>query len=351
MTQDNVLPADLSTGLADAIILASDAPSLLLNGDLTVLTASNSFCRSFGIDPSQATGAPLASLGSGEWDVPQLISLLMVTASGLAAVEGYEMDLRRSGKDVRHLLVSARRLALADGARTLVLLSCVDATEARHRERRTNALVQEKAVLLNELNHRVANSLQIIASLLLQSARTVQSEEARTHISAAHHRLMSVAEMQKQLALSDRETVPLAEYFASLCRSIGASMIRDRSRLAIEVSVDDSVVAPNVSLSLGLIVTELVINALKHAFPDGQRGRIAVAFTSTGEGWRLSVQDDGVGMPEHEAKAGLGSNIVKALVMQLDARIETASANPGTLVTVVRDEAAVASTRPTLAAV
>jgi two-component sensor histidine kinase len=263
------------------------------------------------------------------------------------------MDLPRPDEEVRNLLLSARKLALSDDAPSMVLLSVVDVTETRRRERQTAALMHEKAVLLNELNHRVANSLQIIASLLLQSARTVQSEEARTHIHAAHHRLMSVADLQKQLAISDREEVPLAKYLSSLCRSIGASMIRDRSLLSLAVVADDSTVPPNVALSLGLIVTELVINAIKHAFPGETGGRIVVSYTSPGAAWSLSVRDDGVGMPKepHAPKSGLGTNIVRALVMQLDAEIVATPASPGTLVTVSHGETDAVVAGPEIAAV
>ncbi|WP_211262981.1 sensor histidine kinase [Rubellimicrobium mesophilum] len=353
MNQVDALPPDFSVGLANAVILATDAPSLLLRADLTVMVASRSFCRTFGIDPAQTVLRPLTSLGAGEWNIPQLIALLQATASGYAAVESYEMDFHREGQPVRHLLINARKLNYPSDESATLLLSCVDVTEARHREQQKEDLLREKAVLLRELNHRIANSLQIIASVLLQGARTVQSEEARLHINEAHHRLMSVAELQRQLALSHLERVVLADYLASLCRSIGASMIRDPSRLTIEVDVDDSVVTPEVSLSLGLIVTELVINALKHAFPDQRGGRIVVGFASTGEGWELTVRDDGVGLPEgpDQAKAGLGSNIVRALVMQLDATISMAAVNPGTLVSVTHDAADAANAQPTPAAV
>lgn len=90
----------------------------------------------------------------------------------------------------------------------------------------------------------------------------------------------------------------------------------------------------NVAVSLGLVVTELVINALKHAFPDGQHGKIVVNYDSTGADRTLSVSDDGVGMPTNwiAAKAGLGTNIVQALASQLEAKITVANVDPGAAV-------------------
>jgi two-component sensor histidine kinase len=349
---------DFTLGLARTVVLASETPMLLLGDDTTVLTASRSFCESFGVDPVQAVLAPLASLGHGEWDVPQLDGLILATASGFAAVKDYEMELRWEGRPAQCLLISAQRLNYPSEMGALVLLSATDVTEARRRDRQNDSLVQQKAVLLQELQHRVANSLQIIASVLLQSARRVQSDEARSSIKDAHHRMMSVAALQHQLAASHLDEVDLGLYLVSLCRSIGASMIHDPSKLAVEVNVARDFVKADVSLSLGLIVTELVINALKHAYPAGQGGTILVGYTSLRDGWTLTVSDDGVGMggKSTEARAGLGSSIVTALAAQLGATIvvstaRPATARPGTVVSIRHEADNKAGTRPVLAVV
>ena len=107
-----------------------------------------------------------------------------------------------------------------------------------------------EAILLQELQHRVANSLQIIASVLMQSARRVRSEQARGHIRDARNRVMSIATMQRQLAASRLGDVALRSYFTDLCESIGASMISDHDQLSLEVDVDGSVAKTEVSVSL-----------------------------------------------------------------------------------------------------
>jgi two-component sensor histidine kinase len=148
---------------------------------------------------------------------------------------------------------------------------------------------------------------------------------------------MSIATVQQQLAASRLGDVELRGYFTQLCQSLGASMIHDHDQLSLVVKADDSQVRADISVSLGLIVTELVINALKHAFPDDRRGNVLVDYRSQGEDWKLSVSDDGVGTPEKmaAAKPGLGTGIVEALANQLDARIETEGGHPGTTVSVV----------------
>ena len=210
-----------------------------------------------------------------------------------------------------------------------------DVTAARQAEQRQDDLVREKQVLLQELQHRVANSLQIIASVLMLSARTVRSAEARTHLNDAHHRVMSIAKLQKQLAVTSADDVALRPYFTDLCATISASMIDDTARIRILPDIQDRVAASEVSVCLGLIVTELIINALKHAFPDPtKRGAIALSYVGEGPTWALTVEDDGVGRPEN-AVPGLGTGIVEALAKQLHAVVEIRDARPGTCVSII----------------
>jgi two-component sensor histidine kinase len=113
-------------------------------------------------------------------------------------------------------------------------------------------------------------------------------------------------------------------------------MIADEDRLSISVTVDDSVVEANASMSLGLIVTELVINALKHAFPDQPTGTIAIDYRSEASDWTLSVIDDGIGLATGPGapKAGLGTGIVEALTRNLRSELKVSDARPGTAVTI-----------------
>ena len=318
-----------------ALVASSQAPLLLLDDELVVIAASQSFSRIFEVQPD-LVGSSLADLGKGEWNVPQLYSLLRATVAGVESIDAYEMDLVRKGRNPRHLVVNAHKLDYFDADNIRIVLTVADVTEARLAEKLKDDLVRDKEVLLLELQHRVANSLQIIASVLMQSARKVQSEESRTYLHDAHHRVMSIATMQKQLAASRLGKVQLRPYFTDLCGSIGASMIDDPSRLSLTATVDESAVEPDVSVSLGLIVTELVINALKHAFPrQDPTGNIAVNYVAQGTGWTLSVSDDGLGMPGGGAKPGLGTGIIEALARQLDASVSVTAADPGTRVSIV----------------
>ena len=323
-------------GLALALVASSNAPLLLLEEDLSVTAASACFCATFGIDPSSVAGAQFSELGGGEWDVPQLRSLLRATASGAANIDAYEMDLRRPDRDTRRLILNARKLDYGQPDHVRLVLTVADVTDVRIADKLKDDLLREKAILLQELQHRVANSLQIIASVLMMSATRATSDETRGHLHAAHHRVMSIAAVQKHLAPRRLGDVALRTYFEGLCDSIGASMIRDHDLVSLKATADASEVGADISVSLGLIVTELVINALKHAFPGHGNGAIKVDYRSRGSEWTLTVRDDGIGMQTAPTggRPGLGTSIVEALAKQLDAEVLVTDGKPGTVVSI-----------------
>ena len=326
---------EVGAALALAVISVSRAPLLLMDEQFNVVAASASFLKEFDLHDDAVRGRSIFTLGHGEWNLPRLRSLLEAVGSGEAEIADYQLEMPVAGAAPRSLRLSAERLAFS-AMPVRLLLTIVDVTVSNATQRKMDELVRQKEMLLQEVQHRVANSLQIIASVLLQSARKVDSVESRAHLTEAHNRVLSVAEVQRQLSLTQVGDVALKPYLTQLCRSIGASMIADHDQLRIEVSGDGSVVDAEVSVSIGLIVTELVINALKHAFPKGRKGLVMVDYRSRSEGWDLSISDDGVGMPKNpgSAEPGLGTAIVKALASQLGASITVKDLAPGTVVSV-----------------
>jgi len=327
-----------------AVVTASHGPLLLLDGDLNIVGASQSFADTFGLDLSTLQGQKLSALGWGEWDDPRLRSLLGATASGAPPIDCYEFELTRPGLGPRALVIHAQRLAYLDADSVRLLVAVCDVTEKRADAREKAAALHQNYVLLQEVRHRVANSLQIIASVLMQHAKKTSSEETRGHLKDAHNRVMSIGALERQLSLSGDGEVELRTYFNQLCESLAASMIGDPDQISLTVTGPGGVVDGRVSVSLGLIVTELVINALKYAFPDGRRGAITIDCTMHGPNWTLVVSDDGVGMPTDPAdrRKGLGTSIVEALAHQLDAVVATERANPGTRISITHTPVAMA---------
>src|SRR4030095_8083610 len=120
--------------------------------------------------------------------------------------------LKRDRVAPRRLVVNVRKLDYDDASHIRLLVSVADVTDVRIAAKLKDDLLREKAILLQEIQHRVANSLQIIASVILQSARKVTSEEIRSHLTDAHNRVMSVATLQQQLAASRLGDVELRPY-------------------------------------------------------------------------------------------------------------------------------------------
>ena len=194
-------------------------------------------------------------------------------------VEAYEVEHEFPTIGRRVMLLNARQVFDEDGSATALLLAIEDVTQRRDTEREKDDLLRQKEILLQEMQHRVANSLQIIASILLLKARTVQSAEIRLHLEDAHQRVMSVATVQQHLQASGlNERIEIGPYLSKLCDSLAKSMVGDRRPLSIKVQATSGAATSSEAVSLGLIVTELVINALKHAFPGGEAGEILVGY-------------------------------------------------------------------------
>jgi chemotaxis protein methyltransferase CheR len=254
-----------------------------------------------------------------------------------AAIEGYEVDREFPVTGRRIMLLNAREVFYENGSRITVLLAFEDITARRAIEQQVQELLREKDMLLEEMQHRVANSLQIIASILLIKARTVQSEEARLQLEDAHQRVLSVSAVQQHLHLSGRnEPIEAASYLSKLCETLAQSMIGDSRPILLRVEADAGTAVSREAVSIGLIVTELVMNALKHAFPGSKPdAAILVSYKVAETDWKLTISDNGIGKPDvkaSESKAGLGTSLIQALAKQLDARVDIASDSHGTAV-------------------
>lgn len=337
---ESASPTEGAPSLASALLNTSHLPLLLFDGALKVVSVTPSFSVAFGLERAEVLGRSLADLGGGEWDIPHLRLLLENALLGGPALGDYETDLVRLRIEPRRLIVNVQTIVYDDPLNARILLTINDVTNLRRMEQQNvslllekDRLLNERGILLQEMQHRVANSLQIIASVLLLKARTVTSEESRLHLRDAHDRVMSVATVQTllQANLGDVEVGP---YLSKLCASLGASMIADVRPLTIEVAADPVTVTSHEAVSLGLIVTELVINALKHAFPDNRGGQVRVAYAAGSPGWSLSVTDNGVGRPKTASrpKGGLGTVIVESLARQLGAHVVVSDNGPGTKV-------------------
>jgi chemotaxis protein methyltransferase CheR len=332
--------------LAQAIVNTIPEPFLVLDAELRVVEASRSFYEIFKVDPAQTQGCLLYALGHGQWDIPALRVLLETILPERVAMDGFEVDHDFPAIGHRIMLLNARKVLYDESDTMAILLAFRDVTERRAIEQEKEALLKrsedlrrQNEVLLQEMKHRVANSLQIIASILMLKARAVSSDETRFHLQDAHQRVMSVATVQQHLDMTDGiDQIEVGNYLEKLCAGLGTSMIGDDQPVAIVVTSDTGMIPSSKAVSLGLIVTELVINALKYAFPDHRNeAAIDVSYAIDKDDWRLVVSDNGVGKDTDEqpkTAGGLGTTIVAALADQLDAQVTMTTGTAGLAITV-----------------
>ena len=204
-------------------------------------------------------------------------------------------------------------------------------------ERRTEelALARERAeVLLSEVNHRVANSLQLVAALVNMQSKTVSDESAKGALKETQTRIEAISQIHKSLYTSGNVTsVALNDYLGAMLDNLGVAM-RNGGHTARLTSMLDPVFLPtDESISLGVVATELVTNAFKYAYPAGQSGDIRVMLRKLPEERaELVVQDDGVGLGANvrPVGTGLGSKIIAAMAGALKTSVEYTNRTPGT---------------------
>jgi chemotaxis protein methyltransferase CheR len=328
-----------TAALAHAIVDTVRDPLLVLDHDLRIVAASRAFYQTFQLVDQDIRGHLIYEIDDGQWNIPELRTILETIAKDHATVEGYEVnrDFPRVGR--RIMLLNARKVFYEAGTHTTTLVAFEDITDRRAVDQQMQELLREKDILLQEMQHRVSNSLQIIASILLIKARTVQSEETRLQLEDAHKRVLSVAAVQQHLDAAGRGgLIEIGNYLSRLCETLAQSMIGDSRPISLKVEADAGTIVSHQAVSIGLIVTELVMNALKHAFPGGKKdAAILVSYKVSDADWKLTVSDNGGGKPDLSAslkKGGLGASLVQSLAKQLDAQVNTASDAHGTAVSV-----------------
>jgi two-component system, sensor histidine kinase PdtaS len=180
----------------------------------------------------------------------------------------------------------------------------------------------EKDLLLRELNHRIGNDLSMIAALLIAQAHTASKTSVRQALKQAADRIAVIGSVHSRLRHGHRgAVVDSQEYLGGLCQELRTTFIGDRP-IDLSVDVDPAQMSLNSAVMIGLIVNELVANAVKHAFPGNQPGHIEVRFQCQNRAGELVVCDDGVGLPmEQPAGTGLGQLLVRQLTEGMEGTV------------------------------
>jgi PAS domain S-box-containing protein len=282
---------------------------------------------------SQANDTFLAMTGYGRGDLPlrwdamtppeyrsqdeRAVARLLETGT-IAPIE--KEFVRKDGGRVS-VLIGATLLSEAAGDCMCFVL---DVSERKRADEQLRASLREKEVLLKEVHHRVKNNLQFISSLMALQAEQIKDSSAAQAFTESRSRVRAMALVHEDLYRSrDLASVRLARHVEGLCAQLYRSYSVDPERIALDLRIADVALDLDRCLSCGLIIHELVSNAIKHAFPNGRAGRVTVQLEALPEGWyALSVADNGVGLPpgfDPARSDTLGLQLVADLAEQLGA--------------------------------
>jgi two-component sensor histidine kinase len=299
-------------GIAKSVLTLT-AASMLLSACL--YTALSTLLRSF-----EVTGIVMSIIA------PALVAPLVSYAP-------MKLLLRLDATE-RELAQANRELERRVGQRTAELVRANEELQAEIAERieaeqQAQASLREKDVLLKEVHHRVKNNLQLISSLLYLQSREAQDGSTNRMLQESQNRVHSMALVHERLYQSDSvASVDFSEYVRKLVTSLFRSYGTSTDRVALDLELDDLTLSVDTAIPYGLVINELVSNALRHAFPDGRKGELRLTLRSSGSGCTITIRDDGIGLPadlDVRHAQSLGLQLVNTLVEQLDGTLEILS--------------------------
>jgi PAS domain S-box-containing protein len=285
------------------------------------------FTRITGYTLEEVAGQKPSILKSG-WTSPEGYRQLWET---IGAGEEWRGEFHNKRKDGGLFWVSASISPIknTDGIITHYIAVEEDITERKRDEDRLRASLDEKEVLVKEINHRVKNNLQIISSLLSLQSRDILDQRARQAFKVSQDRIKAMALVHEMLYQSeDLGRIDFGEYLQTLTTDLYNAFGLSAQGIDLKVDVDRIFFGVDTGIPCGLIVNELVSNALKHAFPGGASGEICVSVRGEDDRYTMVVKDNGVGLPEgmdFRQTTTLGLTIVNALAQQIKGAIDFSS--------------------------
>jgi len=307
----------------EAILNNSPDAILLLGADGTIELCNTAFYDLFGYDTTETIDKPLNSLI--EPSCAETLNELLQTAIDKGQATRFQILAQR--KDTSTFNAGAGLASIQKGG-VITGLVCIlrDISEQVQAEERVKASLREKEVLLREIHHRVKNNMQVISSLLALQAGYTDDEHTTQMFRESQNRIRSMALVHERLYQSQElARIDFAEYVHELTGHLLNSYRTLTNRITLDVQADVIYLDIDMAIPCGLIINELVSNALKHAFPNGRSGKITVELRTDANGLHtILVRDDGVGIPDelnvHRTES-LGLQLVTSLTGQLNATI------------------------------
>jgi PAS domain S-box-containing protein len=316
--------------LTKSIVDTIRDPLVVLEYDMTIVTASKAFLTIFGITEAETQGRGVFELGQHQWDVPALRDLMERVLPENKSIENFEIEDDFPGLGRRVFNLNARKISQPGNHTSRMLLVFEDITDRKQRER-------DALGLANEISHRIKNNLQIVVGLIAFEVKRTAAPCVLGY-KAMQARISAIAELYDLISQSSHgRTIAVDAYLREIAKSMSASLLDQSAGITIEVKGEALDIDPDRAVPFGLLVNELATNAIKHAFPDGT-GHIVLSVQRVGDEIELTVADDGVGMQNKvtpKITERRGADYVAIFVRQLGGTIlAPGSEGPGTVIRV-----------------
>jgi PAS domain S-box-containing protein len=316
--------------LTKSIVDTIRDPLVVLEYDMTIVTASKAFLTIFGITEAETQGRGVFELGQHQWDVPALRDLMERVLPENKSIENFEIEDDFPGLGRRVFNLNARKISQPGNHTSRMLLVFEDITDRKQRER-------DALGLANEISHRIKNNLQIVVGLIAFEVKRTAAPCVLGY-KAMQARISAIAELYDLISQSSHgRTIAVDAYLREIAKSMSASLLDQAAGITIEVKGEALDIDPDRAVPFGLLVNELATNAIKHAFPDGT-GHIVLSVQRVGDEIELTVADDGVGMQNKvtpKITERRGADYVAIFVRQLGGTIlAPGSEGPGTVIRV-----------------
>ena len=261
-----------------------------------------------------------------------MIKLLVEVVPAHSTIEDYEITHDFPHIGTRTLLLNAREIFSEGKKAKTLLLAMEDVTERRRLEADRNRALDMSNRLLEELSHRVMNSLSMIGSVISMEARVLSDNECKAAFARMRNRIDAIGTLYRILSHTAAiDHVKASDYLGAIARDAVTALEATSGAIDLAISIDDSSLSTRIAVPLGLITNELVTNSLKYAYQGRDNGKLGLRLATNKAGLEFTIWDDGPGIDESaRVESGLGQKLVEAFVQQLGGTMTRASGKDGT---------------------